>query len=64
MSLTLAQYINLQAELERTDPPNHVRQALKSILAMVNGNRTPPLDLINIVQHWLGRRTQQNRYGK
>lgn len=64
MTLTLAQCINLEAELERTAPPDQVRRALRQVLSFVAGGCTPPSDLINFVQSWLERQHRQNRYGK
>ena len=64
MTLTLAQCVNLEAELERTNPPSQVRRALRTILSFVAGGCTPPSDLLNLVQSWLGRQHQQDRYGK
>lgn len=64
MTLTLAQCVNLEAELERSDPPQQVRRALRIVLSFVAGGCTPPRDLINLVQSWIARQHQQNRYGK
>ena len=64
MTLTLAQCINLEAELERHAPPARIRAAFKTILSFVAGGCTPPSDLMSLVQSWLGRQHQQNRYGK
>jgi hypothetical protein len=64
MTPTLAQCVNLEAELERTNPPSQVRSALRTILSFVAGGCTPPSDLIQLVQSWLGRQHQQNRWGQ
>lgn len=64
MTLTLAQCVNLEAELERSNPPNQVRRALRTVLSFVAGGVQPPRDLINLVQSWIARQHQQNRYGK
>lgn len=64
MTLTLAQCVNLEAELDRTDPPTQVKRALKQVLVFVAGGAKPPSDLLQLVQSWMGRQTAQNRYGK
>lgn len=64
MTLTLAQCLNLEAELERTAPPPQVSRALKQVLVFVAGGARPPSDLLQLVQSWIGRQTAQNRYGK
>lgn len=64
MTLTLANCVNLEAELAATNPPARVKQALRMILSFVAGGCTPPSDLVQLVHSWLGRQHQQNRYGK
>lgn len=62
--ITLAQAMNLQAELDSHSPPARVKEAFKIIVSFLHGGCTPPSDLIQLVQSWLGRAHQQNRYGK
>ena len=64
MTLTLAQCINLRQELAAHEPPARIVQALDHVLGFVAGGCTPPSDLLNLVQSWLGRKHQQDRYGK
>ena len=62
--ITLAQCLNLSEELERMSPPRQVKQALQQCLVFVSGGCKPPGDLLQLVQSWVGRQTQQNRYGQ
>jgi hypothetical protein len=61
--LTLAQAIDLDAELEAMQPPPVIKRAGKTIITMAASGGRPPQDLIQLVQGWMGRRLQQNRYG-
>lgn len=62
--ITLAQCCNLREELAAHNPPPRITQALDHVLSFVAGGCTPPRDLLNLVQSWLGRQNQQDRYGK
>lgn len=62
--LTLANALALQRELEAMEPPPHIKRAGSTIITMAASGGRPPQGLIQLVQGWIGKRNQQNRYGK
>lgn len=64
MTLTLADRINMEAELDRYEAPPHIRRVFNTVFTLMAGNRQPPADLLSLLQGWLQRQMEQNRYGK
>jgi len=64
VSLTIYQALSLDAQLTAMDPPKQVLKAGREIITLVASGGIPPRELISFVTSWIGRRGQQDRYGK
>lgn len=59
-----AQRSNLMAEVDALDAPLNVKDAARQVVTITASNGTPPRELVSYVQAWIGKRGQQDRYGK
>lgn len=62
--ITLAQAVNILAEVEAAAPPPQVLRAAKQCVTLAAAGGRPPRDLMDVVLHWHGRQHQQDRWGK